>query len=155
MRSPIRAWRRLVVAEIFVADGARRDEAVGAGLVELDEQAGARDAGDAAFEGRADAVGEEMRDQPVDGLALGLHGAALGGRDAAPRSRPSAARSCAVRQAVGAELQRADQRAMHDQVGIAADRRGEVRVAAQVEAEMAVVLGGVFGLRLACAAPPR
>ena len=37
---------------------------------------------------------------------------------------------------------------MHDQVGVAADRRGEVRVAAQVEAEMAVVLGGVFGLRL-------
>ena len=60
---------------------ARRHEAVGAGIVELDEQAGAGDAGNAALEGRADAVGEEMRDQPVDGLALGRHGAALGRGD--------------------------------------------------------------------------
>ena len=45
-------------------------------------------------------------------------------------------------------LQRADQGAMHDEVGIAADRRGEMRVAAQVESEVAVVLGRVFGLRL-------
>ena len=47
----------------------------------FDEQAGAGDAGNAAVEGRADAVGEEMRDQPVGGLALGLHGAPLGGGD--------------------------------------------------------------------------
>src|SRR3972149_81073 len=53
------------------------------------------------------------------------------------------------RQAVGAELERADQPAMHDQVGIAANGGGEVRVAAQVEAEMAVVLRRIFGLRLA------
>ena len=71
----------LVVAEIFIANGARRYEAVGAGLAQLHEQAGAGDAGDAAIEGRADAVGEEMRDQAVGGLALGQHGAALGGRD--------------------------------------------------------------------------
>ena len=71
----------LVIAEIVVADGARRDEAVGAGVVELDEQAGAGHAGDAALERRADAIGEEMREQPVEGLALRLHGAALGGRD--------------------------------------------------------------------------
>jgi hypothetical protein len=51
-----------------------------------------------------------------------------------------------VRQAVlaVAEIERPDQRAMHDQVGIAADRRGEMRVAQQVETEMAVVLGRVF-----------
>src|SRR4051794_26268734 len=47
----------LVVAEKIVADGACRDEAVGAGLVELDEQAGAGRTADAALEGRADAVG--------------------------------------------------------------------------------------------------
>ena len=35
-----------------------------------------------AAEGGADAVGEEMGDQPVDGFALGRHGAALGGGDA-------------------------------------------------------------------------
>ena len=75
------AWRFLLVAEIFGADGARRHEAVGAGLVQFDEQAGAGDAGDAAVEGGADAVGEEMRDQPVVGFALGQHGAPLGGGD--------------------------------------------------------------------------
>src|SRR5262245_59087733 len=72
----------LVIAEIFAPDGARRNEAVGAGIVELDEQAGARDPRDVAVEGRADAVGEEMREQSVEGLALGLHGAPLGRRDA-------------------------------------------------------------------------
>src|SRR5204862_8336105 len=35
----------LLVAEIFVPDGACRNEAVGAGFVELDEQAGAGNAG--------------------------------------------------------------------------------------------------------------
>ena len=61
---------------------------------------------------------------------------------------PSAACVHAARQAVGAEILRADQRAMHHQVGVAADRRGEVRIAAQIEPEMAVVLRRVFGLRL-------
>ena len=37
---------------------------------------------------------------------------------------------------------------MHDQIGVAPDRRGEMRVAPQVQAEMAVILGGVFGLGL-------
>ena len=121
---------------------------------QLHEQAGAVHAGDAAVEGGADAVGEEMRDQPVVGLALGQHGAALGGGnlrgDFGQRLDVGG-----LGQAVVAELERADQPAMHDQVGIAADRRGEMRVAAQVQAEMAVVLRRVFGLRLACAAPPR
>src|SRR5262245_37809143 len=55
----------LVVAEIFVAaDGARRNEAVGAGVVELDEQAGAGGAGDVTLEGGADSVGKKMGEQP-------------------------------------------------------------------------------------------
>ena len=37
---------------------------------------------------------------------------------------------------------------MHDQVGVAADRRGEVGVAAQVQAEMADIVGRVDRLRL-------
>ena len=37
---------------------------------------------------------------------------------------------------------------MHDEIGIAADGRGEMGVAAQVEAEMPVVLRGILGLRL-------
>src|SRR5262245_38611010 len=45
----------LVVAEIFVTtDGARRYEAIGAGVVELDEQPGASGAGNMALEGCAD-----------------------------------------------------------------------------------------------------
>ena len=70
--------RCLVVAIVVVADGGGRHEAVGAGVAEAHEQAGARDAGDARRELRADAVGEEGGDQPVGGLALGRHGAALG-----------------------------------------------------------------------------
>ena len=117
-------------------------------LVELDEQAGAGDAGDAALEGGADAVGEEMRDQPVVGLALGHHGAALGGGNLR-RDLGQLLAVGALGQRAVAELERADQPAMHDQIGVAADRRGEMRVAAQIEAEVAVILGGVFGLRLA------
>ena len=37
---------------------------------------------------------------------------------------------------------------MHDQIGIAADRRGEMGVATQIEAEMAQIIRAVFGLRL-------
>ena len=68
----------LVVAEILVAYGARRHETVGAGLVQLHEQAGAMHAGDAAVEGGADAVGQKVRDQPVVGFPFGQHGAPLG-----------------------------------------------------------------------------
>ena len=59
----------------------------------------------------------------------------------------SRSRSASV-DAAGAEPQRADQRAVHDEVGVAPDRRGEVGVALQVEAEVADVVGGVHRLRL-------
>ena len=52
---------------------------------------------------RADAVGEVMRDQPVVGLALGLHGAALGRRNL--RGDLGQRRGVlALGQAVGAEV---------------------------------------------------
>ena len=101
-----------------------------------------------AGERRADAVGEMRGDQPVGRLALGRHGAALGIRDLLARRRAAAPISLVLEAAV-AEAQRAHQRAMHEQVGVAADRRGEVRVAAQVQAEVADVVGGVVGLALA------
>src|SRR5579862_6809992 len=66
-----------VKAKIFIADGAGRNETVGAGLIELDEQTGAGDAGNMPAECRADAISQKMRNQAVCGLALGLHGAAL------------------------------------------------------------------------------
>ena len=45
------------------------------------EAAGAGHARDTAVEGGADAVGEPMGDKPVDGVALGDHRPAFGGRD--------------------------------------------------------------------------
>ncbi len=80
---------------------------------------------------RADPVGEEVRDQAVRGFALGLHRAALGGGNAS-RDLVQRLHRRRSRQAVVAEAQRPDERAVHDQVGVAADRRGEMRVAAQV-----------------------
>ena len=50
-------------------------------------------------------------------------------------------------EAVLAPAMRRDQRAVHDKVGVAADRRGEMRVVAQGEAEMAEILRAVIGLR--------
>src|ERR1700731_2116625 len=52
----------LIVIEILRPQRADRDQAVGAGIAELDEQPGAGDAGDAALKSSSDAVGEEMRD---------------------------------------------------------------------------------------------
>ena len=62
----------------FAAERSHRDQAVGARFVQFDEQTCFGDAGDPAFEDRADAIGEEMRDQAVGGFTLGLHGAAFG-----------------------------------------------------------------------------
>ena len=60
----------------------------------------------------------------------------------------SAARSWLSGRPSAPKFRGADQPAMHDQVGVAADRRGEVRVAAEVQSEVAVVLRRIFGLRL-------
>ena len=111
---------RLVVVEIFSPKRADRDETVGAGVGQFDEQAGTGDAGDAALKGRPNAIGEKMRDQAVGGLALGLHGSPLGdgnlGRDLAEGFR-----RLGLRQRAFAQPQAADQRAMHDKIGIPAD----------------------------------
>src|SRR5262249_60303066 len=111
----------LVIAEIIGADGARGDESVRAGIVELDEQAGAGGARDMALEGCADAIGEEMGEQAIEGLALGFHGAALSGRDLradlAERSGVLLLQPSAVAQPQGA-----DEAAMNDEVGRTAGR---------------------------------
>jgi hypothetical protein len=111
----------LIEAKILVADGARRNKAIRAGFVEFDEQAGAGDAGNVPVERGADAIGQEVCDQPVRRLALGLHGAAFGSGNV---GGDFGERSCVndFRQAVAAEFSGADQGAMHDEIGIAADR---------------------------------
>src|SRR5262249_15189757 len=102
----------LVVAKIFAADGARGNEAVRAGVVELDEQTGAGGAGNVSLEGCADAVGEEMREQAVEGFALGFHGAALGGRDLRA-DLAHRRRALLLRQRAIAELPGADEAAVN------------------------------------------
>ncbi|MGT2485776.1 hypothetical protein ACU4GA_06680 [Methylobacterium oryzae CBMB20] len=93
-------------------------------------------------------------DQPVDGLALGRHGAALGRRDLLADLRQLAERNVGG-EPVRAEPAGGDERPVHDQVGVAPDRRGEMRVAAQVEAEMPEILRRVDGLGPDCAGSPR
>src|SRR6516225_3694284 len=124
-----------VKAKVLLADAARRNKTVGAGFVELDEQSGARHPGNMPVENRPDAIGQEVSDQPIGGFALGLHGAAFGGGNVG-RDFGKAARVGGIGQTVSAKLERADQGAMDDEIGIAADRRSEMGVAAQIEAEM-------------------
>ena len=105
----------------------------------------------------AHAAREPGGDIAVDGVALGLHRAALGQADRVGDLDRSS-RSWSDRPLFGGslafgrrllELEGIDQRAVDQQVGIAADRRGEVRVAAEREAEVAGVLRAVVGLGLA------
>src|SRR5215213_10140718 len=44
----------LLIAKVFVANGTRRNETIGAGIVELNEQARMGNAGDTPFKGDAD-----------------------------------------------------------------------------------------------------
>ena len=138
---------RLVVIVVLGAERADRDQPVGAGIRKLHKQAGAGDAGNPPLKRRADAVGEEMRDQPIGRLAFRFHGAAFGHRNLR-RDFAERLQRLGFRQRAFAEAERADQRAMHDQVSVSPDRRCEMRVTAKVEAEMAVILRRIFRLRL-------
>src|SRR5712691_10617437 len=133
----------LVVAEIFAADGARRDETVSAGVVELDEQPRARDPGNMPLETRAHSVGQKTCEQAVKRFAFRLHGAPLG-----PRARggdlAERARTFGLRQGAVAEPEGGDEAGVEEEVGRTADRRGEMGIAPQIETEMAVILGGIF-----------
>src|SRR5262249_58597595 len=61
----------LVIAEIFVAYGSRRHEAVGTRVAQFHEQPSPGDARNASVEICADTIGEEMSDQTIGRLALG------------------------------------------------------------------------------------
>ena len=92
-----------VIAEILAADRARRNEPVGAGIVELDEQSGAGDAGNVSVEsarrcgrrGNARAAGRRFRARP----------SWRGARP--PRCAPTSRRACARPRAPAARPRRA------------------------------------------------
>ena len=119
----------LVVAEIFAPRRADRHQAVGAGLVQLHEQPEARDAGDAA---RSSAPMRSARKAASSGRWCRARPPWRGARSSEMCSAISPRRAISsVGSPSSPSLSAADQRAVHDQVGIAADRRGEMRVAAQ------------------------
>src|SRR3546814_6087713 len=94
----------------------------------------------------ANPVLQEGGGETVDGIALGGGGAALGGADMGAHLLEE--RLGARRQSVVAELQSADQGAMHQQVRVAPDRRGEVGVVGEREAEVTQIVGAVHCLAL-------
>ena len=131
------------MVEVLPAEGAYRHQPVGAGLVQGDEQTEAGDAGDAAGETGAYPVGEVKGDEAVHGVALALHRPAFGRRDVfADRGEVATA---IIGEAALAEPERRYQRPVDDQIGIAADRRGEMGVTLERESEMADVAGTVDG----------
>ncbi|MPL88767.1 hypothetical protein SDC9_34794 [bioreactor metagenome] len=134
-----------VVVEELAPDRAHRHQPVGAGLIELHEGAELLHARDPAAELAADAVAQIGGKIAVGGVALGRHRAALGLGDVLCRllERVDVGGAEPVLAPAVAE----DQRTVHDQVGIAADGRGEMRVRAQRQPEVAEVMRRVIGLR--------
>ena len=105
----------VVIAEIFVADGARGNETIRAGLFVKLRETGAGDAGNTAIKTRADPIGEKMRNEPVASLALSEHGATLD-----ELSEVAAQISVTERRAMKAERETADRLIAHhlaDRVG--------------------------------------
>ena len=92
-------------------------------------------------------------DHAVDGFPFGRHRAPFGAGDVLGDLRQFS--RAHVVEAARTQVQRSDQGAMDDEIGVASNGRSEMRVAAQVEAEMAVVLVAVLGLRLGAQEPPR
>ena len=89
--------------------------------MKLDEEPRLRHARDLPIECGPDPAGEEVRDQAVDCLTLSRHGPPLGRRYlGADLDELGPVR--AVGQPVLAELKRADQRPVDDEVGVAPDR---------------------------------
>src|SRR5205823_4103549 len=134
---PHQGMAGLVEHEILPSERCSRDETIGTRIVESYEQPGPDRAADASFENRAGLIGKMTGDQPIDGLALGRHCPALGRGNHLGGFLDLL---CVIgRQTIIVEIESGDQCAMDDEISVAADRRGEVRVAAKVEPEMAAI----------------
>ena len=132
------------VVIVIVCKARDRNIAVGSGVFEAHEQARPDDACDAGRKYCADLIGEMCGDQPISRFAFGCHRTALGIGNRLGNA--GEARDFVVRQSIGSQVKRAYQRPVHEQIGITADRRSKMRVADEVQSEMADVLRRVLGL---------
>ena len=113
-------------------------QAVGADRRELHERAELDHGRDETFERLADAIAQVYALEPRVHVAIGFVGAFLELRELGARERELPA---VVSQAIRIRIrQHRAQAAMHDEVGIAADRRGEMRVVLERETEVPDVL---------------
>ncbi len=127
-------------------EGGDRHQPGGAAVQHCDEKPEPGHAGNARGKAGADFVRHVCSDVTVDRVALGQRRPPLGGGDVGAgvgevrrRHRP---------QPVRPQPQPGDQGPVHQKVGVAPDRAGEVRVLAERQPEMPEVVGAVFGLRL-------
>ena len=112
--------------EIFTPQIAHRDQAIGPCFIQTHEDAELGDAADLAAEFRAQTIRQESRQIAVCRVAFRDHRAAFGlGNMRAGVFQPF---DFFGRQTVIAPLVGRDQRAVHDQVGIAPDGRCKVRI---------------------------
>ena len=146
-RSPRSAWRAASWLKILLAETPDRHQALGHRLVEPHEQPEPLHPRHRGGKAAADLARHQDREEAVDGGALGLHRAPLAPRQLGAELGPVLAARHRLEPAL-AELQRPDQGAMHHEVGIAPDRRGEMRIAAEIEPEMAEIVRAVGGLAL-------
>ena len=92
-------------------------------------------------------IGHECREVTINCIALRQLGATFGGGDVFGGLLK--ARRFLLAQPAGAEVKPANQGAVDQQIGVAADRAGEMGVAGQTQSKMADIFRCVGGLRLA------
>ncbi|MDP9232424.1 MAG: ribonuclease catalytic domain-containing protein, partial [Actinomycetota bacterium] len=137
--SPIRRYSDSICHRALLRELGLSDEPLPEDLAEADEEAGDDHAGDLAVEGRLPAELEEaLLEQPgkadLVGLVLELRGVTLSDR------RLLGDLGEILRQRLVRDSELAQERAVHDEIGIAADRRGEMAVGGAGEAHVAEVV---------------
>ena len=88
--------------------------------------------------------GHESGEVTVDRIAFGLLRAPFSLRD--PLSDVRETGDLLVGNAVVPEAKGPDQGTMHQKIGVAADRAGEMRIARECEAKMTNIVGAICGL---------
>src|SRR3546814_6157585 len=106
-------------------------------LLDGREEAEIEHAGDPRLDDLADAFGKIGRDIAIGGVAFGLHRAAFEHRNLLAGALHL--RCLVIGQPARPQPERLHQRAVDDEIGIAPDRRGEMRVTAEREPKMAVI----------------